>query len=333
MMKFRLFASALLVALSVSTFAAEDLTCSGFVKINNNNSCSYGSTFTWTGKNANTMKLFEIARGEGDNLSQYSALKLTPTKALNYGQSNFSLRILFIGKNLSNSSDSTYVTKYFGNIDGNEKTIDLTEFTQIQLDSVSLIAIGGNCDSASVVIDPSSIKLIKKSDASEVVCSGIEKRNGNNNCSFKEDCFSWNASTSNNMTIFSFEAGTLSNYEKLTFTTSDLWGGGSYRVLFIYGSENKTKSFYSAGEKTIDLASDLDGLDLSTVTSIRFAGNSAKGSLTILPSSIVLHAKNTTPSTIDDVRTATKAVKIIENGQVFILRDGVRYNTLGQAVK
>ena len=36
-----------------------------------------------------------------------------------------------------------------------------------------------------------------------------------------------------------------------------------------------------------------------------------------------------TPTAIDDVKEASKAVKTIENGQVIILRDGVKYNLLG----
>ena len=36
-----------------------------------------------------------------------------------------------------------------------------------------------------------------------------------------------------------------------------------------------------------------------------------------------------TPTAIDDVKEASKAVKTMENGQVIILRDGVKYNLLG----
>lgn len=36
-----------------------------------------------------------------------------------------------------------------------------------------------------------------------------------------------------------------------------------------------------------------------------------------------------TPTAIEDVKSAVKAVKMVENGQVVILRDGVRYNVLG----
>ena len=34
-----------------------------------------------------------------------------------------------------------------------------------------------------------------------------------------------------------------------------------------------------------------------------------------------------------DVVATKKAVKVVENGQLFILKDGVRYNVLGSAVR
>jgi len=36
---------------------------------------------------------------------------------------------------------------------------------------------------------------------------------------------------------------------------------------------------------------------------------------------------------VDDVTIVTPARKIIENGQVFIIKDGVRYNILGAVVR
>ena len=39
------------------------------------------------------------------------------------------------------------------------------------------------------------------------------------------------------------------------------------------------------------------------------------------------------PTAMQDIRTEAKAVKVMMNGEVYILRDGVRYNTLGAVVK
>ncbi len=340
MTKFRLFASALLVAMSVSAFAAENLTCSGFEYISGLNNCSYGSTFMWTASTANTMQIFALP---DKNLADYSALKFTPSKLLNYKSSGTPyVRIVFYGINKGNTkSDSTFVTKSFYTIDGNVKSIDLTATADFgaKLDSIVGIAIGGaGVDSASFVIDPSSIKLVKKSDSSEQVCTGLVERTGNNKCSFTENRFSWCASNANNMTIFSFAEGTLANYDSITFNTSG-WGA-PYRVIFVHSEgANAQVSFNYTGEnKKVDFTNSSSsnyptGINIEKVTSIRFAGNSAKGALTILPSSIVLHAKKTNPTALDNANVNVKVVKVIENGQVFILRDGVRYNTLGQVVK
>ena len=41
------------------------------------------------------------------------------------------------------------------------------------------------------------------------------------------------------------------------------------------------------------------------------------------------------PTAINDINVekASKAVKMIENGQVVIVKDGVKYNVAGQAIK
>ena len=124
-------------------------------------------------------------------------------------------------------------------------------------------------------------------------CSGFTTlSSASNNCYYNTATknFSWTGSTSNNLQIFEMEAGTLSNFRTLTLTTSNLTDG-PYRVLFMNGTTTlKSKAFYSEGTKVVDLNTDTDlaGLDLSAVTSIRFAGQSAAGNLTIDPASIYL---------------------------------------------
>ncbi len=44
---------------------------------------------------------------------------------------------------------------------------------------------------------------------------------------------------------------------------------------------------------------------------------------------LTITVEQTIPTSIDDVESSAKAVKTIENGQVVILRDGVKYNVLG----
>lgn len=51
---------------------------------------------------------------------------------------------------------------------------------------------------------------------------------------------------------------------------------------------------------------------------------------TVILFSIVI---DDTASAIDNAVVAPKAVKVIENGQLVIIRDGVRYNTVGQVIE
>ena len=39
------------------------------------------------------------------------------------------------------------------------------------------------------------------------------------------------------------------------------------------------------------------------------------------------------PTAIDNVEMVEKAVKLIENGQLFIIKNGVKYNVLGAAIR
>jgi hypothetical protein len=44
-------------------------------------------------------------------------------------------------------------------------------------------------------------------------------------------------------------------------------------------------------------------------------------------------SSETVPSAVEDVVAPNTVTKVIENGQMYILRDGVRYNALGGVVK
>lgn len=337
MTKFKLFASALLVAMSVSTFAAENLVCEGLVTRPSNNNCAYGGTFAWTAGNANTMQLFALEAGD---LANYASLKFTPTNFVDFkgNATGNKVRILFIGKNAAGTADST-VTKSFATINGGEKTINI-DFAQAFVNSVTEIAIGGSCDSASVMIDVNSVKLVK-SDATESVCEGFVARKNNNNCSYDASRFSWSASTANTMQMFALEAGALSNYTKLVLNTANFKGNGAtyaantelYRVMFYANGTQvgNTKKFASAGTKELVLSDLFDEDQIASITEIVIGGVVAKGSLHI--GETYLEVKASVPTSIDDVKAAKKAVKTIENDQVFIIRDGVRYNALGQVVK
>ena len=135
-------------------------------------------------------------------------------------------------------------------------------------------------------------------------CTGITtpSTGTNNNCAYdtETNTFSWTASNSCTKTLFSFTAGTLSNFTKLTLTTSDLAGSGSgnqYRIIFMTGSTTtKTQQFASAGSKTITLSGLMSESEIAGITEIRIGGSSAPGSgasysVVVSPSSIVLHTE------------------------------------------
>ena len=93
--------------------------------------------------------------------------------------------------------------------------------------------------------------------------------------------YSWTASYSNLMTIFTFSAGELADYTSLHLTTSD-YETGPYRVCFMNGGTAvATIAFYSAGQKDLVLSerTETKDLDLSQITHISFGGASGAGSI------------------------------------------------------
>ena len=336
MTKIRLFASLVLVVLSVSTFAAEkhaDLSAATAGGGNGTWTVST-NTFAWT-KNYSARVDFSDLSGD---LTEWTTLVIESADFTTDGQWRVDIYCNGESDAVWKGTDSNGGKFY----SAGTKTITLLEkITAEQLKTVSKIAVNTASNAGSIVIKD----VYLKNDAAtpfSATCAGFTTISGNNNCYYNTAAknFSWTGSTANNMQIFEMTAGTLSDYKTLSFTTSDLTGG-PYRVMFMEGTTKLAqKSFYSAGDKVIDftdLANDdqaeMKALDVSKVTAIRFAGQSDAGNVTINPSSIVLTPKATTPTAIDDVKVAAKAVKIIENGQVVILRDGVRYNALGQVVK
>lgn len=343
MTKFKLFASALMVAMSVSAFAAENLVCEGLVPRPSNNNCAYGGTFAWTASYSSTMQLFSFEAG---TLADYNKLKITGLKNATGGSSNGQkLRVVYFYKDANDAEQKIEHTFY----NTNDKDITLPSGVNGLADHVNdiyEIAIGGCGDAGSVFLNPANIVLSNTETEAQLVCEGLTARPNNNKCSYTANQFTWTANSANTIQLFAFEAGTLSNYKTLELTTSDFDALGEdvtsgdlkYRVIFFAGSTNvKTKSFASTGAKSVVLADELTEEQIANITEIAFGGiNSGactKGLLSINPSDIYLTPKATIPTAIDEAKAAAKAVKIIENGQVVILCDGVRYNVLGQVVK
>lgn len=182
------------------------------------------------------------------------------------------------------------IGKYYTSNTGNPKTITLsTDLTSDLLQNITEIRINTNSNSGSIVIKDVYLKNDAPTPFTRT-CSGFTTVNNNNNCYYNTATknFSWTASSSNTMQIFEMPAGTLQSYKALKFTISDLTDGPC-RVLFMKDDgTNVTKSFYNNGEKTINLN---EVEDIALITSIRFAGQSAAGSVTIDPKSIYLTAE------------------------------------------
>lgn len=113
---------------------------------------------------------------------------------------------------------------------------------------------------------------------------------GNGSWDSSKNVYNWTDGSYNLMTIFTGLEGKLGkDYVALKFTTSNY--ANSYRVLFMDGDVKLAQiDFWKEGEKYLDFSNQekLKGVDLSKVDNIKFGGNTATGSITLDPKSIVL---------------------------------------------
>lgn len=214
-----------------------------------------------------------------------------------------------------------------------------------QITSVKNIRVNTNSGAGSIVIE--DLYLVNDEPEPVVfnaVCQGFVAVKNNNQCSYDAttNTFAWTASTANTMQIFAFEAGKLAEFQTLELTTSNFQSENEvgqydlkYRVLFMAPNDVKVKekSFASVGAKTITLADEMTAEQIASIVEIRFAGACAQGSLTVVPSDIKLVGEGE-PSAIDEVSfDARRTTKIIENGQLIIIRDGLRFDATGRILK
>ncbi len=126
--------------------------------------------------------------------------------------------------------------------------------------------------------------------------------NGNGNVSwdgYTNTLKVW-GSNSNTYTMFSFDAGTLSNYEKIHLTIND---ATHTRVLFRAGSETVyTWTFASTGTKNSvisEINSDFTAAKIATITEIRIAGNNVSSYTSDSPCSISIDPTDVYLTTAD----------------------------------
>ena len=107
--------------------------------------------------------------------------------------------------------------------------------------------------------------------------------------------------------------------------TADIQAIGSFHVekVVLEVVQEKWNSF------DIDL-SEHKNLDLTSIFQNQFAGYSAQSEFSV---DNVYFWKDGTSTQLDAAAMATKVSKTIENGQVVIIRDGVKYNVVGAVIE
>lgn len=215
-----------------------------------------------------------------------------------------------------------------------------------QITNVKNIRLNTNSGSGSIVLED----LYLQNDEPEpvvfsAVCQGFVAVKNNNQCSYDAttNTFAWTAANANTMQIFAFDAGKLAEFNTLELVTSDFQSENEvgqydlkYRVLFMAANDSKVKekSFSSVGTKTITLADEMKAGQIASIVEIRFAGACAQGSLKVVPADIQLKGEGEGGTTaVENVQYETnKAFKVIENGQIVIIRNGVRFDVTGKAL-
>lgn len=136
----------------------------------------------------------------------------------------------------------------------------------------------------------------------EKLYATFEVPKSNANGSYTEPTYTWTGTTSNLMTCFTFKNGELANYDKLTFTLSNLSTGGKVRVGYYVGNTwTELASYDSDGQKTLDMTTISNR---SQVVSIRFGGTSGKvntGSVNIKASEMYLSKGSSSGGTLTPV--------------------------------
>ena len=289
-------------------------------------------TFSWTAGNDARLLITDIV-GDGD-LSNWNNLVLVTS---NYTDSyRIDIELL----------DGTVIqgTNAWGKFySAGTKTLVLTTgLAADQITNVKNIRLNTNSGEGSIVLEDLYLEndeVVPVEFSS--VCQGFTAVKNNNQCSYDAttNTYSWTASYANTMQIFAFEMGKLSEFQTLDLVTSDFQTENEmgqydykYRVVFMTTDDTKVKEkmFSSVGKKTITLADEMTAEEIASIVEIRFAGACAQGSVHIVPSDIELKGENTT-SALDNIQIEKpKAIKVIENGRMIIIRDGVRFDITGK---
>ena len=153
----------------------------------------------------------------------------------------------------------------------------------------------------------------------------------NGNWDSSTNTYTWTANSDNLMPLFTFEAGTLSNYNTIKFTVSKQTGDYPYRVVFLNGTNTAATLFlYSDGnnkEINIRTHNDTKDMDFSQITGIKFGGYSNGGSITIEPESVCLTGPSTVTFLANNASWGTVTAKRVDTGAAINSGDQVPHGT------
>lgn len=222
--------------------------------------------YSWKGTTSNLMTCFSFENGE---LANYTTLKFTI--------SNLSGGMVRVGYYVGDTW-----TELGGFANNSEKTVNLTDITDRS--KVTKIAFGGRSldnDQTPGTVNIRNMYLTNDNGDKLYATYGTPA----NNASFND--YKWTATTNNLATLYSFNAGELAKYTKLTFTLSNKSdGAGNVRIGYYVGSNwtefknpDGNSGFGTTGDKVINLLE--QDIDLSTVTKISFGGKTGTGSINI----------------------------------------------------
>ena len=138
-----------------------------------------------------------------------------------------------------------------------------------------------------------------------------------------------------------FEAGDVIDFQPFTtMSTSDYTGTKRANLRIYAGSDTNASQIFETAATETDKTDVTDGHEVAGDVKVHtytltadcdalYFGRSGNTRLNVL-SFIVTRAKADQPTAIEAIEDAPKAVKVIENGQIVIIRDGIRFDITGR---
>ena len=117
---------------------------------------------------------------------------------------------------------------------------------------------------------------------------------------------------------------------------------GTYAVFGMLSAESIKAGEYIGEKASLELTEIATGASITPLTStLTVAGNKLKGftvAAEVLGNdhkvyNLDLSLQNETPSNVDNVEVKKEIQKMIVNGQLIIMKDGAKYNSMGQMIK